>query len=41
MGFVIVMAAVLAVITGVAGYAIRSIREIETLLPDDELASAG
>jgi len=36
MGLTILFGGILAVITGVAGYAIKSIREIETLLPDHE-----
>ncbi len=36
-GLAILFGGVLAIITGVAGYAIKSIREIETLLPDHEI----
>ena len=36
MGLTILIGGILAIITGVAGYAIRSIREIEILLPDHE-----
>ncbi|MBT3189884.1 MAG: MFS transporter [Anaerolineae bacterium] len=38
MGLTILVGGVFAVLTGVAGYAIKSIREIETLLPDHESA---
>ena len=36
MGLTILIGGILAIITGVAGYAIKSIREIEILLPDHE-----
>ena len=34
MGLVILLGGVLAILTGIAGYVIKSIRDIETLLPD-------